>query len=77
MLKTPIIEYKFVLVGDSAVGKSSLLNRFVDKGFSESLLSTIGVDFKFRKINIGGEEVKLQIWDTAGITLLSLRSGNI
>jgi len=41
-----------VLVGDSAVGKSSLLNRFVDKIYSESFLSTIGVDFKFKRVKI-------------------------
>lgn len=53
-------------MGDSAVGKSSLLNRFVDKSFSESFLSTIGVDFKFKKIKIDNNDIKLQIWDTAG-----------
>lgn len=71
MLKTASKEYKFVLVGDSAVGKSSLLNRFVDKTYSESLLSTIGVDFKFKRVTINNSEVKLQIWDTAGIYLLT------
>ena len=54
MINTTSLEVKIVLVGDSAVGKSSILNRFVDNVFSESLLSTIGVDFKFRKINING-----------------------
>lgn len=54
-------------MGDSAVGKSSLLNRFVDKIYSESFLSTIGVDFKFKRVKIDNNEVKLQIWDTAGI----------
>jgi len=49
------------------VGKSSLLSRFVDKSFSESLLSTIGVDFKFKKVRIDNNDVKLQIWDTAGM----------
>lgn len=53
-------------MGDSAVGKSSLLNRFVDKIYSESFLSTIGVDFKFKRVKIDNNEVKLQIWDTAG-----------
>ncbi len=67
MLKTAAEEYKFVLVGDSAVGKSSLLNRFVDKIYSESFLSTIGVDFKFKRIRFDNIDVKLQIWDTAGI----------
>ena len=38
----------------------------MDGKFDEQLLSTIGVDFKFRRVKIGSEEVKLQIWDTAG-----------
>ena len=59
-------------MGDSAVGKSSLLNRFVDKIYSESFLSTIGVDFKFKRVKIDNNEVKLQIWDTAGIFSFSI-----
>jgi GTPase SAR1 family protein len=42
------------------------LCQFVDGKFDEQLLSTIGVDFKFRRVKIGSDEVKLQIWDTAG-----------
>lgn len=70
MIPRPAYEFKMVLVGDSSVGKSSILTRFVDDEFHDSLLSTIGVDFKFRKIKINGEDVKLQIWDTAGTLLL-------
>ncbi len=40
--------YKMVLIGDSSVGKSSLLRRFADDSFEESYLATIGVDFKFK-----------------------------
>ncbi len=76
MLKTAAKDYKFVLVGDSAVGKSSLLNRFVDKVYTESFLSTIGVDFKFKKVRIDNNDVKLQIWDTAGINSINNRSIN-
>ena len=72
MIATALKEYKFVLVGDSAVGKSSLINRFVDKAFNESLMSTIGVDFKFKKIRIDNNDVKLQIWDTAGICSINI-----
>ena len=66
MISQPVFEFRLVLVGESSVGKSSILTRFVDDEFHDSLLSTIGVDFKFRKINVEGKEVKLQIWDTAG-----------
>ena len=58
--------FKLVLIGDSGVGKSSLLMRFADDDFQESYLSTIGVDFRIRRIEVSGEKVKLQIWDTAG-----------
>lgn len=56
--------FKLLLIGDSRVGKSCLLIRFADDTFTESFISTIGVDFKIRTINVGGKVVKLQIWDT-------------
>jgi len=58
--------FKLLIIGDSGVGKSSLLVRFADNHFSGNYITTIGVDFKIRTIEIGGERVKLQIWDTAG-----------
>lgn len=45
---TQQLQYKVVLIGDSSVGKSSLLRRFADDTFEESYLATIGVDFKFK-----------------------------
>jgi len=58
--------FKLVLIGDTGVGKSCLLLRFADDAFTESYISTIGVDFRFRTVKVDGKTVKLQIWDTAG-----------
>ncbi|CAM9686780.1 unnamed protein product [Chrysoparadoxa australica] len=58
--------FKLVLIGDSGVGKSCLLLRFADDAFTDSYISTIGVDFRFRTVKIDKKTVKLQIWDTAG-----------
>lgn len=55
-----------VVIGDTGVGKSCLLLQFVDKRFSAVHDLTIGVDFGARVIEIHGDRVKLQIWDTAG-----------
>ncbi|CAH8496902.1 unnamed protein product [Schistosoma turkestanicum] len=57
---------KLLLIGDMNVGKSSLLFRYTDDGFSDTYMSTIGVDFKVKSVTIGNTRVKLQIWDTAG-----------
>lgn len=48
------------------VGKSCLLLRFSDDSFTPSFITTIGIDFKIRTIELDGKRIKLQIWDTAG-----------
>lgn len=58
--------FRLVLIGDSGVGKSCLLLRFADDNFTDTYISTIGVDFRFRTITVDNMVIKLQIWDTAG-----------
>ncbi len=58
--------FKILIVGDSGVGKSCLLYRFTDDIYTDSYISTIGVDFRIRTIRSGDKVIKLQIWDTAG-----------
>ena len=58
--------FKVVLVGDSGVGKSSLLLRYCDDKFPDRQIPTIGVDFKVKILTVNGKRVKLLIWDTAG-----------
>ncbi len=64
MLKN--INYKFVLVGDSAVGKSSIATRFVSNDFYEFQEPTIGAAFLAKTIEKDDKKIKLEIWDTAG-----------
>lgn len=57
---------RLLLLGDSAVGKSSLLLRFCEGRFENNFVITIGVDFKTKMLNIDGKMHKIQVWDTAG-----------
>ncbi|XP_017074527.1 ras-related protein RABD2c [Drosophila eugracilis] len=58
--------FKILVLGDCGVGKSCLLMRFTDGRFTGQYLCTVGVDFKVRTVEVAGQVVKLQIWDTAG-----------
>ncbi|KAG4065863.1 hypothetical protein HA402_012541 [Bradysia odoriphaga] len=57
---------KILIIGESGVGKSSLMLRFTEDEFDSEQALTIGVDFKTKVINVDGVNVKLAIWDTAG-----------
>jgi Ras-related protein Rab-11A len=58
--------YKIVVIGDSGVGKTQLLERFSKNTFDLESKSTIGVEFSTKLINIDNMKIKLQLWDTAG-----------
>lgn len=60
------VSCKILILGESKVGKSSILNQFTEKSFTENLPPTLGIDYKITKMNIDDTDVKLQIWDTAG-----------
>ncbi|KAF5175276.1 Ras-related protein rabc2a [Thalictrum thalictroides] len=58
--------FKILLIGDSGVGKSSLLLSFISSSIDDNLSPTIGVDFKIKLLTVGEKKLKLTIWDTAG-----------
>ena len=58
--------FKVLLLGDAGVGKTSLMWRFSEDVFNKTYISTIGIDFKLRTIEVQGKRVRLQVWDTAG-----------
>jgi len=59
--------FKYILIGDSNVGKSCLLFQFTEKQFRYDFAPTIGVEFAARVVSLDGKQIKLQIWDTAGL----------
>ena len=60
------INLKILLVGDSAVGKTTLILKYVDGKFSDSHITTIGVEYKDKEITVNNRKINLQIWDTSG-----------
>ena len=58
--------FKILTIGESGVGKTCILRRFVENKFLKNHLATIGIDFKTKNIEIDGTPIKLKIWDTAG-----------
>ena len=57
---------KVLMIGESGVGKTCIIQRFTKNEFSMNHLSTIAVDFKMKLLDINSKKIKMQIWDTAG-----------
>ena len=66
MTTEPSITFKILTIGESGIGKTCVLRRFVENKFLKNHLATIGIDFKTKTLNINNQEIKLKIWDTAG-----------
>lgn len=60
------MECKVVVIGDSGVGKTSLVDRYIHDTFDDNVNATPGASFSTRKVELGGYRIKMQIWDTAG-----------
>lgn len=58
--------YKIILLGDSGVGKTNILNRLTKNQFDHSSKATVGVEFYIKHIEVEDQKLKFQIWDTAG-----------
>lgn len=59
--------FKIIVIGNSAVGKTSIVNRFVGNRFDHNYKATIAADFQVKILNLNGNEIRLQIWDLVGM----------
>lgn len=66
--------FKYILIGDASVGKSTILNMFINGQFVQDSNPTMGVQFATKKIQVGNSIIKIQIWDT--VTIVIVRLGN-
>ena len=57
---------KILILGESKVGKSSILLRYTDNVFKETIGPTLGIDYKIKRFNIDNKSINMQLWDTAG-----------
>lgn len=62
--------FKIVIVGDHNCGKSCILLRFVENSFRQDHVTTLGVDFKLKTVKLGRDKIRLELWDTAGTSLI-------
>ncbi|KAI5190669.1 hypothetical protein NEMIN01_1134 [Nematocida minor] len=60
------LQLKLLIIGESNVGKTSILQRFIENSFHKTFSTTIGIDFRSKTISVDNEDIELQIWDTAG-----------
>ena len=60
------LSIKVILLGESGVGKSNLISRFIHNKYDENIIMTIAIDFNSQEMVIKGKKVRVQIWDTAG-----------
>jgi small GTP-binding protein len=60
------LKIRLMLIGDSNVGKTSIIKRYCNNQFSPSYISTVGIDFETKYLRLNGKIINLQIWDTAG-----------
>jgi small GTP-binding protein len=61
-----IPQIKLILLGDSGVGKSSIIKRYMEDSFEDNITSTLGSSFLEKTVNVKGKKVKIEVWDTAG-----------
>ncbi len=66
LITMPTLLFKIILLGDGAVGKTSIRRRYMGEGFKTDFLATMGADFAFLKTKIDSVNVEWQIWDLAG-----------
>jgi len=60
------LQYKLLFLGDTSVGKTSLLIRYIDKKYDEDSLPTLGVDLRYKYVTLENKKIRVDIWDTAG-----------
>jgi Ras-related protein Rab-8A len=59
-------QVKLLMIGESGVGKTCIIQRFTRDDFTLNHLATIAIDFRMKSIEASGKKLKMQIWDTAG-----------
>ena len=61
------LSFKIIMLGNSSVGKTSIVNRFIGDRFQSDYKATIGPDYQFKLLQMQGNEVRLEVWDLVGM----------